>query len=880
MSSRSIFRRRGRLAFAVPVILSIIGFSCSNTKDSMFTRTFHNLSAHYNGYYNAGLKLEEGTDKLATSHEDKYDRILKVFQYANAEKSKAIYPLMDDAMKRTSNVIARHTIIDKNGNEKPNSEKWIDDNWLLYGKGLFFKHDYFEAMEAFKYVEVTYKKESTRHLGSLWIAKTYLELTQLKEAEDKLDYLRNQGDFPRKNKWELAAVNADFYLQTKNYPKAIEHLTKASILAPKREDRIRFMFILAQLHQQQEEYKQAFQLYSKVIKMNPKYEMAFNARINRARCFDANSSNGEEVKKELAKLQKDPKNKDFLDQIYYALAGLAKKEGKPDEEFDNLNKSVRASTTNQNQKALSYLELAKIYFSKPDYRNAQAYYDSTVANLSNDHPDYTDVLNRRNSLTKLVRNLNIIATEDSLQGLASMTDAQRQALVDGKIREEEEAKQKKQEEEQVNQIFGQTRPEEVNRLNSGSGSNWYFYNTQAISFGFNEFTKKWGNRKLEDNWRRSNKESVAGGNLEPIAGDSSVTGEKEIKDPKLAAEKKKQDMLNTIPSSPEAMEKSTRKIIDAYYNAAMIYREQLNDLPASAAMFEELLQKYPDNKYMLQSYYQLYRMYAQMGNTQKSEYYKNIILNKNGDTEYAEIIRNPNYALEKANRKSDLEIFYEDTYRKFLNGEYGDVIRRKSEADIQFPQSILTPKFDFLKTLSIGKTQPVPAFEASLNDIVRTYGSDPVKDEAQNILDYLHNSGSKTPEPEPADTVQQVKLFTYAPDTTHYVVIIFQAVGGPLDGNRLKNKISDFNSTNYSQKGYTMMDMMLDHRNKIMVIKSFPNKTEALSYSNHVYDNDDIFGNLNPDSYQQYVISVNNLPALMQEKKTDKYEDFYRMFYR
>ncbi|MBK6839599.1 MAG: tetratricopeptide repeat protein [Bacteroidetes bacterium] len=368
MISRGIFRRSGWLAFLAIATVSIFGLSCSNTKDSLWTRTFHNLSAHYNGYYNAGLKLEEGTDKLAISHEDKYDRILKVFQYANAEKSKAIYPLMDDAMKRTSNVIARHTIIDKNGNEKPNSEKWIDENWLLYGKGLFFKHDYFEAMEAFKYVEVTYKKETTRHLGSLWIAKTYLELTQLKEAEDKLDYLRNQGDFPKKNKWELAAVNADFYLQTKNYPKAIESLTKASILAPKREDRIRFMFILAQLHQQQEEYQKAFQLYTKVIKMNPKYEMAFNARINRARCFDANSKNGDEVKKELAKLQKDPKNKDFLDQIYYALAGLAKKEGKPDEEFENLNKSVRASTTNQNQKALSYLELAKIYFTKPDYK--------------------------------------------------------------------------------------------------------------------------------------------------------------------------------------------------------------------------------------------------------------------------------------------------------------------------------------------------------------------------------------------------------------------------------------------------------------------------------------------------------------------------------
>lgn len=883
MISRSIFQRSGWPACFVLATLSIFGLSCSNTKDSMFTRTFHNLSAHYNGYYNAGLKLEEGTDKLALSHEDKYDRILKVFQYANAEKSKAIYPLMDDAMKRTSNVIARHTILDKNANEKPNSEKWIDDNWLLYGKCLFFKHEYFEAMEAFKYVEVTYKKESTRHLGSLWIAKTYLELTQLKEAEDKLDYLRNQSDFPKKNKWELAAVNADFFLQTKNYPKAIEHLTKASILAPKREDRIRFMFILAQLYQQQEEYQKAFQLYSKVIKMNPKYEMAFNARINRARCYDANSKNGEEVKKELAKLQKDPKNKDFLDQIYYALAGLAKKEGKPDEEFDNLNKSVRASTSNQNQKALSYLELAKIYFAKPDYRNAQAYYDSTVTNLSNDHPDYTEVLNRRNSLTKLVRNLNIIATEDSLQGLAKMTPEQRQQLVDAKIKDEEEAKQKKQEEEQVNQIFDQAKPDQVNQMNKGTGSNWYFYNTQAISFGFNEFTKKWGNRKLEDNWRRSNKESTSN-IIESEGTDTLVTSEKEIKDPKLAAEKKKQDMLDAVPSSPEALDKSTKKIIDAYYNAAMIYREQLNDYPASVAMFEELLQKYPDNKYMLQSYYQLYRIYAQMGNTQKSEYYKNIILTKHGDTEYAEIIRNPNYAQERANKKSNLEIFYEDTYRKYLNGEYADVIKRKGEADVQFPQSILAPKFDFLKTLAIGKTQPIPAFEASLNDIVRTYGNDPVKDEAQNILDYLHNSGGKAPEPEPAvanpDSLSNTKLFSYNPDTLHYVIIVFQAVGGPVDGNKLKNKISDFNSANYSQKGITIMDMMLDHRNKIMILKSFPGKAEALSYNSHLYDNDEVYGNLNPDSYQQYVISVNNFAALMREKNTNKYEDFYRMFYR
>lgn len=869
-------------AFLVLALGAGLWTSCSNTKDSLFSRTFHNLSAHYNGYYNAGLKLEDGTSKLADSHEDKYDRPLSVFQYGNAEKSKAIYPQMEDAMKRTSNVISRHTILDKNGNEKPNSEKWIDDNWLLYGKALFFKHEYFEAIETFKYVEVTYKKEPTRHLASLWLAKTYLELTQLNEAEDKLDYLRNQSDFPRKSKWELDAVNADFYLQTKNFTKAIDHLTKASIGAPKREDRIRFMFILAQLKQQEGDFQGAFQLYSRVIKMNPRYEMAFNARINRARCYDANSKNGEEVKKELAKLQKDPKNKDFLDQIYYALADLAKKEGKPEEELEDLNKSVRASTTNKNQKALSYLALAKIYFARPDYKNAQAYYDSTVSNLGTDHPDYTDVLNKRNSLTKLVRNLNIIAQEDSLQGLAKLSKSEQEALVAKKINDEEEAKRQKQEEEQVNQIFDPSRSTQANQLNQGSGSNWYFYNAQAISFGFNEFTKKWGNRKLEDNWRRSSKETAV-----PVADDggtdSLVTGEKEIKDPKLAAEKKKQDMLSAIPSTPEALEKSTKRVVDAYYNAAMIYREQLNDLAASAAMFEELLQKYPENKYKLQTYYQLYRIYAQLGNSQKSDYYKNIILNQYGDTEYAAIIRNPNYAIENANKKTNLEIFYEDTYRKYQNGEYASVIQRKTESEIQFPQSPLAPKFDFLKTLSIGKTQPLPVFEASLNEIVRTYSSDPVKDEAQNILDYLHNNGGKAPEAPPAavkDSAANARLYTYNPDTIHYVVIIFQAIGGPVNGDRLKIKLSDFNTKNYATKGYVMNDMMLDHRNKILVLKNFKDKAEAQAYNTHLFDNDEVYGNMDPNSYSQYVISANNFPSLIREKKADTYEDFYRMFYK
>ncbi len=872
--------------FKLPLVLGFCAFvmSCSNTKDTLVNRTFHNLSAHYNGYYNAGLKLEEALDKLAASHVDHYDRILTVFQYADPAKAKAIYPQLEDAMKRTSTVISRHTILDKSGYEKPQSERWIDDNWILYGKCQFFKHDYFEAMETFKYVETTYKKESGRHLGSLWIAKTYIELTQMREAEEKLDYLRNQPDFPKKSKWELEAVNADYYLQTKNYDKAVEHLTKASALVKNREKKIRYLFILAQLRQQKGEFKQAFDLYTKIIKMNPPYEMAFNSRLNRARCYDSSSGSGESVLKELLKMEKDPKNKDFLDQIYYSLAGLKKNEGKEEEQIKYLNLSVQSSTNNQGQKALSYLELAKIAYGKPDYRLAQSYYDSTVTNLGKDYPDYSEILSRRNSLTRLVKFMKVIETEDSLQALSRLPLEERVKKIDQIIEEQEKAKKEAERKlnEPANQIFDPARPQAANQFNNAAGANWYFYNPQAISFGLNEFTKKFGDRKLEDNWRRSKKQSTLEV-VEDVLKKDSLT--LDVQDTAaLTPSKRKEQMLNSIPETQEGLEKSTQKIVDAFYNIGMIYREQLNDLTASTEAFEELLKRYPKNRFQLQSYYQLYRTYTVLGNSAKANYYRNIILNEHSDSEYAEIIRNPNYAAEKASRKSNLEIFYEETYRKFLNGEYADVIARKTQSDVQFPQSPLVPKFDFLKSLSIGKTQSLPAFEASLNEIIRNYASDSVKDAAQEILDFIHNKSKVTENPGEAGTdsaaAADTHLYNYLPDNMHNVVLLIQNINGPFDPNKIKNKLSNFNTANFGSKGITFDEQLYDHRLKIFIIKSFSNKQEAMQYYSTLYDNDDVFGNVSNETYQLYAISVNNLSAFLKEKKTEDYEDFFRKFYK
>jgi hypothetical protein len=508
--------------------------------------------------------------------------------------------------------------------------------------------------------------------------------------------------------------------------------------------------------------------------------------------------------------------------------------------------------------------------------------------MSNEHPDYPEILVRRNSLTKLIKNLNIIANEDSMQTLAHMTDEQRNKVVEDFINKEEEAKKKKEEEEkeqQVNQIFNQdpTNLQKNNDFNKAGGSSWYFYNPQAIAFGTNEFQHKWGNRKLEDNWRRSNKQSSVSVEDENGTETATKTAEKkkEIKDPKEARAARKKELLEKIPSTPEALQKSTTKVVDAYYNAGMIYNEQLNDKEAAAKTFEELLSRYPDNRYQLPVYYQLYRIYLASNNTQKSEYYKNILLTKYPDSEYSQIIKNPNYYADKNAAKSKLELFYEETYHKYLNGEYEEVKQRKAQADQMYPGNGLLPRFDMLKTLAIGHTQPLSVFTASLQDIIRNYSTDDVRIQAQEILDYINgmNKGEAPDQAPPTPAPTENKLYTYNPDTAHYVIITFRS-NGIINPDQLKIKLSDYNTKYYSTKNYTYNTLIFDHLNQVITIQGFENKQEAMLYYSGFLQNDEIFGNSDPDLYHQFVISVNNYPAFMRSKNLDEYQDFFRQFYQ
>ena len=863
--------------------------SCSTKKNTIFSRAYHNTTAHFNGYYNGTLKLKEGVDKLAGMHTDKYDRILSIFRYGDVQKAKSIFPEMDEVIKKSSLVIQRHSI-NLQGKEHC---RWIDENWLLIGKAQFFKHDYFSALETFDYVASSYPDDPSKYEALIWQVQTNIALTKFSSAEFTLDYLKAEEKFPKSLRGELEAVLADFYMQLRDYGKSAEHLAKAVPFTKDRDTRIRYMFILAQIYQHEGQLKSAFRFYSEVIRKNPVYEMAFNARINRARCFDSDDKRGKEVRRELVKMLKDEKNKDFLDQIYYALAGLSLSEKDTVKALDNLRLSVDKSKSNDNQKAISYLDMGKIHFAQHDYKAARTYYDSTMVFLSTDYPDYDMILNRRNSLTKLMKNLNTIAMEDSLQHLATLSQedlndtleqiAQRKYAED-ELKKLKEKLKKEQEQQQSHQFApsGSERENPFGNTQSASGG-WYFYNPQTVSFGFNEFLKKWGNRKSEDNWRRANKESVTANEqqAEGEEGEADTTASKNdsVPDPdaktkKVAALKKK--YLEKIPLTEKMREASNRKIIDAYYNNGLIYKESLGDMYASAESFETMNKRFADNKYVLQSYYNLYRIYLAVDDSVKRDYYKNILLNQYPESEYAALIRNPDKSSVRLLSDSALNHYYESTYNKYMNAEYAEVIQRKHLSDSLFPANALMPKFDYLKTLAIGRTNNIQVFATALKDIIKNYPTDPVKNDAQAILDYI-NGVQKDSVAQATPAAADSNAFTYVPDTAHFTIITF--LQKDVSSESLKIKISDYNSTYYSLKQLKTSVQMLGKDRQLIIIEEFADKPSALDYTLALKEDETIFGSLTAGTYEIFSISAGNFIKLLKEKDIEKYLSFYDQNY-
>ena len=495
----------------------------------------------------------------------------------------------------------------------------------------------------------------------------------------------------------------------------------------------------------------------------------------------------------------------------------------------------------------------------------------------------------------LVKNLQVIKRQDSLQKLSTMSDAERNKVIDKIIADLKAAELKKQMEDQKRQssqyLLGQNTNQEQTAMGGSSAGKWYFYNPAIMSSGFSTFRRKWGQRKLEDNWfltdkaiasfsdDQTNKEDTTGAVTDSVKG-----GKKELA--KSKNPKERAFYLPDIPNTKEKIAASNDKIIEAYYQAGFIFVEGLGDYGNAVGTFEKLIDRFPDCKYKMQTAYELCMLYKHLQNDPRSDYFKNQILTLYPQSDYAKLLVNPDYYKEINARTSEASRLYDDTYKAFSNQQYymvinnGDIARAKFKTD-----SVLMPKFDYLRALAIGKIEVVDSLIVSMKKVITDYPKSKVKPMAENVLAFL---GPKNAPPgaqpvgkDSTGTVpaaSQPDLYKFDPNAVHFYVLIVNE--NVVDVDALKIKLSDYNSKYHDLENLNVNSLVLDEGRQMITVNNFENSNTANTYIMGIRDSKYIFTKLqSAGSYYDFIISVENYPIFYRNKDIPQYLRFFEKFY-
>ncbi len=840
--------------YKILILTLIIGIlSCSRKKNTFTRRAYHNTTSRYNAYFNAREIKKSNLKQLRLNYKDDYSEILPLFIYPDEAKSKSMYPAMDKIIEKASKVIDKHSIYIK----KKEYNKWVDDSYMLIGEARFYKQEYYVGIDIFEFVAKAFKTNPIKTEALIWLARSHMELKEMAKAETYLALIEEKG-FAKEYNSEYNALYAEFFIRKNNYDEAIVKLEKALETTRKKIDRQRYTYVLAQLWLKKKEYGQASDLFTKVIKLRPAYDLMFNAKINRALSYDVQSNDKEDIKKMLAKMVKDKKNVDYLDQIYFALADIAFKEEKEPLGIAYLKKSVASSKSNGKQKAMSYLRLGEYYYKQPLYIPAQAYYDSCLAVLPKNHKNYDEIYERTKALTKLVFNILIVQKEDSLQRMAKDKEFRRKTinkLVQDVLDEEE---QKKLDEGVNNSVLP------TNSNNSNKAGNWYFYNQITLGFGFSDFKKNWGNRKLEDDWRRSDKQIVATFDESfDEKTDSTTTDSTKNEFKKTDAEYYEQ----FLPLTAKKINTSNNKIIEALYSLGNIYRENFEDYPNSTKAFKDLITRFDTCKYVLPSWYNLYRISLLTDDDVMKEKYKKLILDNYPESEYAKIIQDPTYNKVARENRKRVNNYYRIIYDLYADHYYKKVILRCNKAKSIFADNHLQDRFDFLAALSIGYTNTVDTFKIALQSIIKNYPKSKVKGEAQKILDYINKKPKILPNTKVA--------YTYNKDSKFMFMLVLPSSDKKV--NKYKIDILNFNAKYYrNAKFEPIKSVVLNGLNQVILIKEFQGERKAMDYYKSFTLNKDNLKELNTKKFQSFIISVKNFVLFYKDKNVKTYYDFFK----
>ena len=883
--------------YAILLVLTGCFLACSTQKNTAVSRGFHQMKTKYNIYHNGAISFLEGEQAIIEANKDDFSSVINLYPVSNHEAAQAATSKMDLTIEKCRKCIKLHSIKTKpkkvNYDKKRNNPKYaawleqeefnnqIDNAWMMLAKAEFHKGEFLGSISTFNYIIRHYANDADIVAQcQLWTARAYAEMGWLYEAEDVLNKVQ-VDNLSRKHAPLYASVSADIKLKTKQYKEAIPFIKLALPEEKKNMYRPRFQFVLGQLYQLQGDRKQAKSAYEKVIKLQPSNEMDFNARL---RIAELNDSPKEAIKL-LSKMAKLDKNKDLLDQIYGAIGSVYLAQKDTTKALEYYTKAIESSTQNGLDKAHILVIAGDIYYELRDYIKASPCYKEATQILSADSEQYARIQRRSETLDELVVEYSVVQLQDSLQALSKLSEAEQRVVVDSiiarLIRAEELAREK--EEQAARELANGGGPRSVNTSNMlGGGAqsrDWYFYNPQLLRSGQQTFRTQWGNRPLEDNWRRLSKA------MSSSAYEDDTT-EGELTTDSLATEGGEQTNVETdehkpeyylqqIPKTEEDIIQSNEQIAVALYNMVYIYRDRVGDQELSDETFREFCKRFPNHELLVDLYYMQYLTALKTNDMLVAEQYRQDIIRLFPGTNEAYIVSQPDYFNKLRRMSIEQDSLYEQTYTAYTQNQFAQVKENKTYAETNYPLSPLMPRFLFLNAIAVAKTEGQEAFVIQLQDMVTRYPDSELASMAKDMLalmgqgaesqvgDLSSLQAKRNAEPTQETTDSVEVTFDPTRNTPAMLLLVINQDEQLL--NQLLYDIALFNFSQFMIKDFDLKQEFLFAKDQSAVIVSgFEKMDEAEWYHNLLTKNPEISQKLVANNAQVISITQTNFEILNQ----------------
>jgi len=910
------------ILFSAAALLLAAG--CSTQKNTGKSRWWHSFNARYNTYYNGSQAFIDGALAKENGNKDNFTEMIPLYTVGNKASRDLGKTEFDRAIEKSEKAIKQHSIKrrpewTKNRRKTAKDIEWLNRReynpflwkaWLLLGKSQFQKGEFDEAAATFSYMSRLYSTQpAINGIARAWLAKSYAELDWLYDAEDVITKMRRDTMHYRAVKdWDYAY--ADYYIHAKQYDEAVKYLSRVIKHERRRKQRARQWYLMGQMQTALGNREAAYKAYRKVVRQHPPYELEFNARIAQTEVMASGRS--KQMIRRLRRMAASDNNKDYLDQVYYAIGNIYLAERDTANAISAYEKGNEKSTRSGIEKGVLLLKLGNIYWAKERYADAQRCYGEAIGLLDKERDDYEQLSQRSKVLDELVPYTEAVHLQDSLQLLAKMPESERNAAIDRVIealkkkeREEKRAAQEAEAEKQMQQqgaMGNNNVPGRTPTAPTDKSGQWYFYNPMVVNQGKTAFQRLWGKRENTDDWQRINRTVV---NLAPTTGSEADDGESGETGETAATDSLSTDSQTTtageqeadtatadphtreyymaqIPFTDEQKAESDNIIKDGLFNSGVIFKDKLDNLTLSEKALTRLTGQYSDYEKNDEAWYHLFLLYSRRGDSVMAERCLAMLRDTYPESKWTVLLNDPYFA---ENARFGVKIedsLYAATYDAFKADRYGEVKANARLSAERFPLGINRPKFIFINGLSLLNDGDATACVAEMKEVVEKYPDSEVTELAGMIIKgvqagrRLHGGKFDIGDiwSRRGIVLESDSITTDTLSLERNTGFVFLLAFRPdsIDSNQLLYEMAKYNFSNFLVRNF---DIVLDDDGVIsrMQISGFLNYDEALQYARRLYSDADMAARLK--GCRRIIISEENLKMLGSKYSYVEYEQFF-----